>query len=82
MDIGREHVCYCPEHKLAWHIGSNLFSSWHDQTVEERNTNLMLLQAHYTQIDASEAVYAFEEPTQCAEVVLDMEVWGELFDTP
>jgi hypothetical protein len=36
VHIGKGHWYYCREHKLQWTVGSNLMSSWRDQTVEER----------------------------------------------
>jgi hypothetical protein len=32
----KSHVFYCKEHKTLWFAGSNLFSSWRDQTEEEQ----------------------------------------------
>ena len=35
-NAGKSHVFYCKKHKKCWSIGSNLFSSWREQTEEER----------------------------------------------
>lgn len=34
LNVGREHWFVCDAHKTKWHVGSNLFSSWHDETEE------------------------------------------------
>jgi hypothetical protein len=36
LDIGKSHWIYCKEHRVKWCIGSNLFSSWRQQTEEEQ----------------------------------------------
>jgi hypothetical protein len=36
-NVGRRHVFYCKEHKTSWCIGSNLLSSWREQTEEEQH---------------------------------------------
>jgi len=35
-NVGRGHWYYCKPHKLTWCVGSNLFSSWRDQTEEQQ----------------------------------------------
>ena len=30
--IGRDHWCFCEEHKVRWCLGSNLFSGWRHET--------------------------------------------------
>ena len=35
-NAGRTHRFICHEHKLAWVVGSNLFSSWRGETEEEQ----------------------------------------------
>jgi hypothetical protein len=35
-NVGRSHWFYCKEHKVKWCIGSNLFSTWRDETEEEQ----------------------------------------------
>lgn len=39
LNVGRNHWACCPEHKVRWPVGENLFSSWHYETPEiwERN---------------------------------------------
>lgn len=36
INIGRSHWFSCEKHKTKWCIGSNLFSSWKDETEEEQ----------------------------------------------
>lgn len=36
VNIGRGHWLVCKEHRTRWFIGSNLFSSWRDETPEEQ----------------------------------------------
>jgi hypothetical protein len=36
LNIGRSHWIYCKAHRVTWCIGSNLFSSWRQQTEEEQ----------------------------------------------
>ena len=40
LNIGRDHWIICRTHQVKWHIGSNLFSCWRNQTEEQwlRNT--------------------------------------------
>lgn len=35
----RHHWGVCDEHRLTWYIGSNLFSSWKDETEEDWAAN-------------------------------------------
>jgi hypothetical protein len=35
-NVGPDHWSFCREHKVKWCIGSNLFSSWRDQTEDEQ----------------------------------------------
>jgi len=34
LNIKRDHHFVCHQHKKRWHIGSNLFSAWKDETEE------------------------------------------------
>jgi hypothetical protein len=36
VNAGRTHWFRCDEHKTMWCAGSNLFSSWKEQTYEEQ----------------------------------------------
>jgi len=55
LNIGREHWFFCEEHKIAWHVGANLFSSWRDQTAEDLQRNAAKL-AGFTIIKESDGV--------------------------
>ena len=35
FNIGRNHWFHCREHKVKWHVGSNLFSKW---TFQDEST--------------------------------------------
>jgi hypothetical protein len=35
-NIGRGHWFYCSAHNTKWWAGSNLFSTWRDETKEEQ----------------------------------------------
>jgi hypothetical protein len=36
LNIGQSHWVFCEKHQTRWCIGSNLFSSWRDETEEEQ----------------------------------------------
>lgn len=44
IHVGRVEWCICEEHKIAWWIGSNLFSGWRDLTEEEHEANRALIE--------------------------------------
>jgi hypothetical protein len=35
VNIGRAHWIVCDAHRKRWYVGSNLFSSWREQTEED-----------------------------------------------
>ena len=41
--VGRDEFMACPDHLLAWGIGSNLFSAWHDMTEAQFEENKSFL---------------------------------------
>jgi hypothetical protein len=43
LNVGRDHWFKCDEHKVRWHVGSNLFSSWHDESEEDWEENARIL---------------------------------------
>jgi hypothetical protein len=53
-NIGRDHYFYCDEHKIAWCVGSNLFSSWRDESEDDWQHNRAKL-ADFKIIDESDA---------------------------
>jgi hypothetical protein len=36
LNVGKGHWLFCKAHQVRWYVGSNLFSSWRDQTEEEQ----------------------------------------------
>jgi hypothetical protein len=36
LNAGRSHWMFCDEHQVKWCIGSNLFSSWREETEAEQ----------------------------------------------
>lgn len=44
LNVGRDHWFKCDEHESRWHAGSNLFSSWHEESEEvwEKNASLLV----------------------------------------
>jgi len=49
-NIERNHCYYCDKHKLFWVIGSNLFSSWREETEKDWRLNSEKLN-QYTEIE-------------------------------
>jgi ssDNA-binding Zn-finger/Zn-ribbon topoisomerase 1 len=46
LNIGRDHWFVCDDHKTKWRVGSNLFSSWKDETDEEWASNKLHLEGY------------------------------------
>lgn len=44
LNVGKSHWFFCLEHKNRWNVGSNLLSTWREQTVEQQK-------ALYDQLD-------------------------------
>ena len=44
LNIGKDHWKYCDRHGLKWHIGYNLFPSWHFETEDDwaRNGEVLI----------------------------------------
>ncbi len=36
INLGRGHWFYCAQHKVCWYVGSNLLSSWREQSIDEQ----------------------------------------------
>lgn len=47
VNLGRNHIFICREHRTGWCIGSNLFSSWQDQTPEQQAEVERMLEDYY-----------------------------------
>jgi hypothetical protein len=43
LNIGKHHFFVCHQHKSAWSVGWNLFSSWREETEEDWKKNEELL---------------------------------------
>lgn len=43
LNIERAHIACCTKHMIRWDIGSNLFSSWRNETEEVWTENAKLL---------------------------------------
>lgn len=43
LNVGRNHWYICHEHKTRWLLGSNLFSSWQEQSEEDWKRNAELI---------------------------------------
>lgn len=50
LNVGREHWFACFKHKTKWHVGSNLFSSWREQSEQEWALNAARL-AGYREVE-------------------------------
>ena len=49
-NIGREHYFCCDAHRVFWHVGSNLFSSWQNETEEDWALNRKAL-SEYREVE-------------------------------
>jgi hypothetical protein len=54
LNVGRDHFFVCHEHKKYWRFGSNMFSSWREQTEDERAANAELISG-YEEVEPLEA---------------------------
>jgi hypothetical protein len=52
LNFHTDHWFVCDEHKLRWWGGSNLFSSWRDETEEDWQANGELLMG-YREVEPS-----------------------------
>jgi hypothetical protein len=56
INIGRGHWFYCGEHKIRWCTGSNLFSTWQNETDEEQRERYDALDfGNYTTVTCEES---------------------------
>ena len=55
LNIGRDHWMVCHKHKTRWLVGSNLFSSWRDESEEDWDKNTQLM-AGYAKVDPIDPV--------------------------
>jgi hypothetical protein len=67
LNIGADHWCYCPQHRVKWVVGANLFSSWMYETVEEQKANFAALNFdNYTVVDDVPRPHSDQTPEQRA----------------
>ena len=50
LNLGRDYWSVCHTHKTKWWIGSNLFSSWRNETEDDWTQNKYRL-AEYVQVE-------------------------------
>ncbi|MCP4626445.1 MAG: hypothetical protein GY850_23485 [bacterium] len=43
LNVGQEHWFYCKKHRVKWHVGSNIFPDWHEESAENWQQNEELL---------------------------------------
>jgi hypothetical protein len=63
INIGRSHWMICETHKTKWWLGSNLFSSWRDQTEDEQRA-----------IYDAKGIDTFDEVKPCYPAPTDAEI--------
>lgn len=68
-NVGRSHWFFCSTHETKWCIGSNLFSSWRNETEEEQRRA-------YAKIGLGE--FTEVEPLPCT----DPEIAGDATQPP
>ena len=51
LNIGRNHWYFCRKHRVKWHVGSDLFPDWHNETEDDwrRNPRPEILPAYCTE---------------------------------
>jgi hypothetical protein len=52
LNVGAGHYFVCHEHKKAWKVGVNLFSSWREESLDVHRRNSALLKT-YDRVDRS-----------------------------
>ena len=56
INIGKGHWFYCREHRVRWFVGSNLISTWRDETEDEQRAQYDRLGfAEFHRIDCKDA---------------------------
>jgi hypothetical protein len=51
INVRRAHFFLCEQHKTAWVIGANVFSSWRDEDEATWEKNARMLKEHYTEVE-------------------------------
>ena len=68
VHVDREQFIVCRDHRLAWHIGSNLYSGWRNLTPEQQAENRRFL----------ECCEIIDPPDCTCTPEPDLSVWGEV----
>jgi hypothetical protein len=65
-NIRKSHWCYCPNHKVRWWVGENIFSSWRDETETDwcRNHEMLDNFKEVEPLDQGETIPMAEEAAQ------------------
>jgi len=56
-NLGRDHWMCCDQCKLKWYIGSNLFSTWFDETEEDWRRNFEIIKEYEEVSEDSNCLY-------------------------
>lgn len=75
LNLRSNHIFLCDAHKVAWPIGSNLFSAWRDETEADWDRNRQKL-ADYREIEP------FYWPETLAERAADAASLGDSGQVP
>ena len=60
VNDGRNHFFFCRTHRLLWYGGSNLFSSWRDESREEQAEQWRRV-ADYRDVTARQEKFALQK---------------------
>src|SRR4051794_25638716 len=71
VNVGRHHWIVCDACRTKWYVGSNLFSSWRDETLEVWEENAQLLSGYeevepFREEDIYRAYWAADDAEQDA----------------
>lgn len=53
LNVHKSHFFLCDDHKVAWHVGWNLFLSWKFESPEDWQRNQEKLQAEFREVEPS-----------------------------
>jgi hypothetical protein len=67
LNIGADHWCYCPQHRVKWFVGERLFSCFMYETTEEQKAKSDTLNfGSYTEVDDVPRPHSDYTPEQLA----------------
>lgn len=46
LNVHRDHWMVCHTHQVRWHMGSNMFSGWKDETEQDWASNRKVLEGY------------------------------------